>query len=265
MSTNNIRTEIRQKSKVNEYIQRSLQSCQQSDTANILKSHLLSLETDSMQSRHIRALIYINECLHAKVSDENSIEKSSSFMTFTEGYLIFLGFSYEQNITMLVNDRHIKKHFRELLLHPKYGLCVYIVKHLQTEYILLRPDSCDYEGFVAEVFSKEKGNEIELINKELVLSFISVMDTEWDKKVLRVFLGLDRSRREIDALGIDSDSIVRDRNMVFGFINSVANVEKEAEQVLFETLNRKIQRIKNDIKNIKQNFQKNQIYGKSIS
>ena len=91
------------------------------------------------------------------------------------------------------------------------------------------------------------------------------MDTEWDKKVLRVFLGLDRSRREIDALGIDSDSIVRDRNMVFGFINSVANVEKEAEQVLFETLNRKIQRIKNDIKNIKQNFQKNQIYGKSIS
>ena len=53
--------------------------------------------------------------------------------------------------------------------------------------------------------------------------------------------------------------------MVFGFINSVGNVEKEAEQVLFETLNRKIQRIKNDIKNIKQNFQKNQIYGKSIS
>ena len=77
------------------------------------------------------------------------------------------------------------------------------------------------------------------------------MDTEWDKKVLRVFLGLDRSRREIDALGIDSDSIARDRNMVFGFINSVTNVEKEAEQVLFETLNRKIERIKNDIKKYK--------------
>ena len=68
---------------------------------------------------------------------------------------------------------------------------------------------------------------------------------------MRVFLGLDRSRREIDALGIDSDSIARDRNMVFGFINSVTNVEKEAEQVLFETLNRKIERIKNDIKKYK--------------
>ena len=187
MSTNRIRTEIRQKSKVNEYIPRSLQSCQQSDTANIFQSHLLSLETDSMQSKHIRALIYINECLHAKVPNENNIEKSSSFMTFTEGYQIFLGFSYEQNITMLVNDRHIKKHFRELLLHPKYGLCVYIVKHLQTEYILLRPDSCDYEGFFAEVCSKGNGDEIELISKELVLSLISVMDSEWDKNVLKVF------------------------------------------------------------------------------
>ena len=193
-----------------------------------------------MQSRHIRALIYVNECLHAKVLGENNIEKGSSFLTFTEGYQIFLGFSYEQNITMLLNDRHTKIYFRELLLHPKYGLCVYLVKRLQAEYIHLKPDSCDYEGFFAECFSKGKDNEIELINKELVSSLILVMDTEWNKEVLRVFLCLDRSRREVDALGIDSDSIVRDRNMVFGYINSVANVVKEAEQVLLETLNTKI-------------------------
>ena len=36
------------------------------DNANILMSHLLSLQTDIIQSRHIRALIYINECLHAE-------------------------------------------------------------------------------------------------------------------------------------------------------------------------------------------------------
>ena len=39
--------------------------------------------------------------------------------------------------------------------------------------------------------------------------------------------------------------------MVFGLINSVSNVEKEAEQVLFETLNRKIERNKTDIKKYK--------------
>ena len=39
--------------------------------------------------------------------------------------------------------------------------------------------------------------------------------------------------------------------MVFGLINSVPNVEKEAEQVLFETLNRKTERNKTDIKKYK--------------
>ena len=66
-----------------------------------------------------------------------------------------------------------------------------------------------------------------------------------------MFLGLVWCRREVDAFCIDSDSIVGDRNMVFGYINSVANLEKEAEQVLFETLNRKIERIKNDNKKYK--------------
>ena len=39
--------------------------------------------------------------------------------------------------------------------------------------------------------------------------------------------------------------------MALGYINSVTNVEKEAEHVLFETLNRTIERIKNYIKKYK--------------
>ena len=80
------------------------------------------------------------------------------------------------------------------------------------------------------------------------------MDTEWNKNVLRVFLGLDTSRMEVDALSIDSDSIVRDSIMFFGYFNPVGNMEKEVEQVLLETLNRKIERIKNDIKRYKTKF-----------
>ena len=59
---------------------------------------------------------------------------------------------------------------------------------------------------------------------------------------------------EVDALSIDSDSIVRDSIMVFGYFNPVGNAEKEVEQVLLETLNRKIERIKNDIKRYKTKF-----------
>ena len=79
-------------------------------------------------------------------------------------------------------------------------------------------------------------------------SFIAVMDTEWDKKVLRVLLGLNRSRSEVDALGIDSDAIVKDKNMVFEYINSMSVVEEEAEKILIETLNRKYERMNGEIK-----------------
>ena len=128
------------------------------------------------------------------------------------------------------------------------------MKHLQTEFILLRPDFCGYEGFFAELFPKGKDNEIELINREFVLSLISLMDTKWVKKVLTVFLGLDRSRREVDAIGIDSDWTVWDRNMVFGYTISVANVEKKAEQFYLKHWIERLKELKMQLKNTKQNF-----------
>ena len=42
--------------------------------------------------------------------------------------------------------------------------------------------------------------------------------------------------------------------MVFVYLYSVTNGGKEDEQVLFETLNRKIERIKNDIKKYQTKF-----------
>ena len=253
MSTNRTHTEIRQKSKFSEYIQWSLQSCQQSDTANILESHLLCLQTDSIQNRHMRALIYINECLHAmlKCPAKTTLRKAVVLWHLQRLSDIPWVFIWTKYYYVSKWQAYQKALQRTLTSSKIWILCIYRGVSSNRVPTRQRPDSCDYEGFFAELFSKVKDNEIELINKELVSSLISVMDTEWDKKVLRVFLDLDRSRREVDALDIDSDSLVWDRNMVFGLINSVPNVEKEAEQVLFETLNRKIERNKTDIKKYK--------------
>ena len=109
-------------------------------------------------------------------------------------------FSYEQYI-MLINDRHTKNDSENPCFIQNMDFTLYIVKHLQTEYILLSPNFCDYEGFFAELFSKWKDSEIELINKKLVLS---LMDSKCDKRILRFFLGLDRSRSEIDVLRFNS-------------------------------------------------------------
>ena len=45
------------------------------------------------------------------------------------------------------------------------------------------------------------------LNLETVTELIESMDTEWDKKVVRVILGANRSRSEIDKLGMDSDKL----------------------------------------------------------
>ena len=37
------------------------------------------------------------------------------------------------------------------------------------------------------------------------------MDTEWDKNIVQVLLSLNRSRAELDELGIESDHIVSKR------------------------------------------------------
>ena len=55
---------------------------------------------------------------------------------------------------MLINDRHTKNDLENPYFIRNMDFTLYIVKHLQTEYILLSPNFCDYEGFFAELFSK---------------------------------------------------------------------------------------------------------------
>ncbi|CAB3999309.1 Hypothetical predicted protein [Paramuricea clavata] len=48
-----------------------------------------------------------------------------------------------------------------------------------------------------------------VLDKETVQALYQALDTEWDKKILGVILGATRTRAEVDALGIDSDSQVK--------------------------------------------------------
>ena len=45
--------------------------------------------------------------------------------------------------------------------------------------------------------------------------------TEWDRKILRVILGLSKSRAEIDKLEMDSDSIAQNRYNVLNFFEEL--------------------------------------------
>ena len=71
--------------------------------------------------------------------------------------------------------------------------------------IVLRPDGVDMELFLDNVCQKCEDDSMTCridLDMEFVQSLLASMDSEWDKVVARVLIGLDRSRKQLDALGI---------------------------------------------------------------
>ena len=47
------------------------------------------------------------------------------------------------------------------------------------------------------------------LDKPFVQNLLRTMDSEWDRQVARVLLGVDKSRTELENLGIDGEKISR--------------------------------------------------------
>ena len=56
---------------------------------------------------------------------------------------LFLAFSPSKSHLALQQKRE-RKHFKEFICHPRYGLCVYVVGEL---FVVLKPDNIDIENF----------------------------------------------------------------------------------------------------------------------
>ena len=151
-------------------------------------------------------------------------------MSLDEAYDVYLAYQHPTRSKFMQSDRHEKKHFTELVLHPKYGLCVTIVKAKQKEYVVLRPDNFSLEGFYQHCFADERKHEP--LDKEFIKKVVSSMDTEWDKKILWVVLGLSRTRKEIDMLGMHSDKVLEGRETIENFFAKCEQLKGEAKTVV---------------------------------
>ena len=75
--------------------------------------------------------------------------------------------------TLALEMKHEKKRFKELICHPQYGLCVYVI---MDKFVVLRSDDIDMEEFVEAFILYLKSGEttrqeerIQLDNKLLVI------------------------------------------------------------------------------------------------
>ena len=112
------------------------------------------------------------------VPNDNGKSYTQSYITFNEAYDVYLAFSGLSDQTeLLKTDKLRKKSFRDLLLHPLHGLCVYIAKGCNESYIILRPDDVDL-SYVLNRLAVPEVKDSRPLTKETLSNLLSSMDTE---------------------------------------------------------------------------------------
>ena len=245
MNDHQIRSRIHEESKVHPRIQISLQTCKVEENESVIKGFIEKMINDERRKSNLKALLYILDLLLAEVPQLNGRVYTHSYLEFNLALDIFLSFSDHagspEHISIARKSKNIKKEFRNLLLHPTFGLCVYIVKQPFKRYIILRPDDI-YIGSVLSVLT-DKEEDVEQLEKRIVKDLLSSMDTEWDKKVLRYILSKLFSYRKYESLGMDKHDIKRNKIQVEDFLNEMDNIEAEASANVIDNLKKKRDRL----------------------
>ena len=70
------------------------------------------------------------------------------------------------------------------------------------------------------------------LTNNFVEELFSTVDSDWDKKIIRVLIGSTRSRVEIETLGLKSDRIARETEYVQEVIKERLNTKYAAEAMV---------------------------------
>ena len=205
---NDARAELTKKARFSAFVSTSLQPCSLKHNQAILER--ICGEKAEEKKNKIKGLLAVLRHLQSEHITQDGMEYETSFLSFDDAMEIY--FAYQDVAPPF--GHHDKDNFTYALLHQDWGLCVYIVyfKRLNKRFIILRPDDCSLEVFLDMICSSGSivsPERVEL-DAEKVQSILQTVDTEWDRKVSRVLLSANRSRSEINQLGIDPDNIRAD-------------------------------------------------------
>ena len=197
-NSNRKRTATRQRSEIlfekgeDRYeVLKSLQTCHADDIEKLLERNIANTQGNNELCNHLKGLKAVWQELTTHITSDNGQPIRKGFMTFDEGFALYLGYTVNSVETDLL-DRDKKKRFKELLCHEKYGLSVYIVNG----FIVIQPNNFDFHYFAFAMMSKMQSEKIAneenqrlILDRSVVQKLINSMDTEWDKKLPELHLG----------------------------------------------------------------------------
>ena len=101
-------------------------------------------------------------------------------------------------------------------------MCVYVItlEEINDKWLVLRPDEISMELFLDAICNAQQKQFTSRIglDRYVVESIFETLDTEWDRVVARVLLGLNRSIKDLNSLGIDGNEISRNVDKVINYI-----------------------------------------------
>ena len=207
---NDARKDLVNISRYSESVVKSQQTCTIRENRNKLENLLSQSANQSdtfrlQASNRINGLLSVWDMLTADGIGTNGKEYTSCFVTFNDALEVYYNSFQEVIEPPYINTE--KDKFLYAVVHKQWGLCVYIVTHeyKNERMIVLRPDGVDMELFLDNICQKCEDNFMTCridLDMGFVRSLLASMDSEWDKVVARVLIGLDRSRKQLEALGI---------------------------------------------------------------
>ena len=156
----------------------------------------LAIAKSKQQRDKISGLLALLNELTAQFQARDGREYATAILPFDYALELYLG--YQTGYVPNTATQDIKIQFTETLLNSNTGLFVSVIRlsSLGKSYIVLRPPDGNMEpalDFILEELNnqQEEKNRFDL-NSETVHSILSTMDSEWDKKVACVLLGVNR-------------------------------------------------------------------------
>lgn len=224
----------------------SRQQCELVGFPLLLNYHYTEAKTsnNTKKQKKLQGLLEIHNHLLLK-PDDNSVE-----------HIGYIDFDIAHELYCGHQEQHIeKKDFRDILLHPNYGLCVYVANFLQfnKRYIILKTQTLDLPSFIADInnmINRDKdastqAGKIRLdLDKVGLKHLLDSMDSEWDKTCAKVMLAANRSRGEIEELGLLPDAVVNNVKQVRNVIVKIEETETAAHETVLLRLRQRQQNLK---------------------
>ena len=133
--------------------------------------------------------------------------------------------------------------FRDILLHPDYGLCVHIVNFLELnkQYIIVRTQTLDLPTFIVELNTMiTKGRDPSSLanitrldlDKNSLQCILNSMDSEWDRKRAKVIFVANQLRMEMEELGFHPKTLIESVQQVKTIIEETVRTKIAAHDCI---------------------------------